>query len=132
MARQHFCELNPNFLPEEDWKNSYFETILANPDNRLRWIELGAAKVGFILFGLESHRFLPRRRGVIFELYVRPDHRRQGAALAAATKAIAELKSAGLPNVQLEVMSGNRGAVTFWKSLGFEQATERYVLRIGN
>ena len=129
MAEQYLRELNPEFSPNEDWKNDYFETIVANGDNRLRWISLAGEKIGFILYGLERHRFLPRRSGVVYELYVCPEHRRKGAARAMAETAIAELKATGPSKIQLEVATGNERAAAFWKSLGFESVAERYVLR---
>jgi len=128
MAQTYFSELNPVFLPHDDWKESYFEAIQGNPDCKLCWIMSEGNKAGFVLFGFERHRFLPRTNGAVYELYVRPDHRRRGIARACAHKAIAELKSAGPSKIQLEVAAGNSGATVFWTSLGFEKVAERYVL----
>jgi ribosomal protein S18 acetylase RimI-like enzyme len=128
MAQQHFSELNPSFVPAEDWKAHYFETIQSNPAYRLRWILHGGARVGFILFGIESHRFLPRKTGIIYELYVAPQFRRRGIARACAEQAISELRSLGPSKIQLEVMEGNAGAAALWKSLHFEKVSERLVL----
>ena len=38
MAEKHFSEMNPSFVPRDDWKQHYFPTILANPQYSLRWI----------------------------------------------------------------------------------------------
>jgi ribosomal protein S18 acetylase RimI-like enzyme len=129
MAELHFRGLNPAFVPHEDWKRSYFETIMANPQFFLRWIVLGDDCCGFLLYGLEPHRFLPRKTGTIYELYVDPTHRRQGIARRAARIAIRELQLHGPSKIQLEVVEGNHGAAALWKSLGFEKVTERYVLK---
>ena len=129
MATEHFRELNPDFAPDEDWKEQYFENIQGNPDFFLRWIAFDGTRAGFILFGLEGHRFLPRKTGAVYELYVVPGFRRRGIARACASIAITELWSAAPSKIQLEVVVGNERAASLWKSLGFRKVTERYVLK---
>jgi ribosomal protein S18 acetylase RimI-like enzyme len=129
MAEQHFRGLNPDFQPQEDWKRCYFERITSKPQTFLRWIVCDGDRSGFILYGLEPHRFLPRKTGAIFELYVESAKRRRGIARAAAQIAIRELQREGPSKIQLEVVEGNHGAAKLWTSLGFERVTERYVLR---
>jgi len=128
MAHQHFSELNPMFTPAQDWKASYFENIKNNPRYSLRWIVADGQRVGFILFGTEEHRFLPRRTGAIYEVYVVPDRRREGIARACAKQIIAELWNESPSKIQLEVVEGNAAAAAFWRSLGFEKVTQRFVL----
>ena len=128
MAAAHFSELDPSFVPHDDWKEHYFSRILANPRYFLRWIIAEETRAGFILFGLEEHRFLPRKTGVIYELYVLPALRRRGLAKATAVAAIAELWTHRPSKIQLEVMEGRTDAVSFWKMLGFRKASERFVL----
>jgi ribosomal protein S18 acetylase RimI-like enzyme len=128
MAVDHFSELNPAFEPQKDWRERYFATILANPQYFLRWIVSDEQRAGFILFGLEEHRFLPRKSGAIYELYVRPEFRRRGIAKACALEAIRELWSYSPSKIQLEVMEGRKAAAALWKSLGFQKVTERFVL----
>ena len=82
MAAKHFSEVNASFVPQNDWKEHYFATIMANPQYFLRWIICDEKRAGFILFGLEKHRFLPRMTGAIYELYVVPEFRRHGVAKA--------------------------------------------------
>jgi ribosomal protein S18 acetylase RimI-like enzyme len=128
VAELHFRGLSSTFTPHDDWKRNYFETILANPQLFLRWILGSAARSGFILYGIEAHRFLPRKTGAIYELYIDPEKRRQGLARQAAQIAIRELLGHGPSKIQLEVVEGNTGAAALWTSLGFEKVTERYVL----
>ena len=128
MAVRHFSELNGSFVPQDDWKEHYFATILANPQYFLRWIVCDEKCAGFILFGLEKHRFLPRMSGAIYELYVLPEYRRRGVAKACATKAIRELWAHAPSKIQLEVIEGRLEAAALWKSLGFQKVTGRYVL----
>lgn len=128
MAAQHFSELTASFVPQEDWEKHYFATIMANPQYFLRWIVCDEKRAGFILFGLEKHRFLPRMTGAIYELYVLPEFRRRGVAKACAIEAIRELWSHAPSKIQLEVIEGRVAAAALWISLGFQKVTDRYVL----
>jgi ribosomal protein S18 acetylase RimI-like enzyme len=128
MAEEHFRELNPDFKPAPDWKSGYFENIRRNRDYSLRWIVAGGERMGFLLFGVENHRFLPRKTGAIYELYVIPGQRRKGIARACAQLVVQELWKLSPSKIQLEVVEGNLAAAALWKSLGFQKASERMVL----
>jgi ribosomal protein S18 acetylase RimI-like enzyme len=128
MAEQHFRELNPTFTPARDWNDSYFENIKENPKYSLRWIVVDGQHVGFIIFGVEEHRFLPRKSGAIYELYVIPERRKKGIARACAEQVIEELQQFSISKIQLEVTEGNLAASELWRSLGFRKVTERLVL----
>lgn len=128
MAERHFKELNPEFVPMEDWQRGYFESIQANERMSLQWIMRDGARAGFILFGFESHRFLPRKTGMIYELYVAPEYRRRGVGEASARLAVEFLQQRHAAKIQLEVMDGNDKAAALWKKLGFAKVSERFVL----
>lgn len=129
MAEQHFRELNSAFKPQEDWKRQYFEAVVSKPQIFARWISLDSRRAGFMLYGLEEHRFLSRLTGMIYELYILPEFRRKGLAQQAAVRAIRELQAHSPSKIQLEVMLGNKGAEALWRSLGFETVSERLVLK---
>jgi ribosomal protein S18 acetylase RimI-like enzyme len=128
MAEEHFRQLDPRFTPAQDWEASYFENILGNRNCSLRWIVADGQRVGFVLYGVEKHRFLPRKTGTIYELYIVPDQRRKGIARACAESVIQELWKVSPSKIQLEVVAGNRAAAELWRSLGFQKASERLVL----
>jgi ribosomal protein S18 acetylase RimI-like enzyme len=128
MAERHFKELNPEFMPMEDWRRHYFESIQANERMSLQWIARDGKRAGFILFGFENHRFLPRKTGMIYELYVAPEYRRRGVGEASARLAVEFLKQRHAAKIQLEVMDGNAKAAALWKKLGFAKVSERFVL----
>lgn len=128
MAEQHFRELNPHFTPARDWKDSYFEKICDNLSCSLRWIVDRKKQVGFILYGIEEHRFLPRKTGAIYELYIVPEQRRRGIARACVKQVINELWQLSPSKIQLEVVEGNSAAAELWKALGFQKVSERLVL----
>ncbi len=131
MATNHFVELNSDFVPRDDWKEHYFPTIMKNPLYFLRWIIVDEKRAGFILFGLEKHRFLPRMTGVVYELYILPEFRRRGIASICAGDAIRELQAHAPSKIQLEVIEGRVAAVALWESLGFRRVTGRFVLHDG-
>jgi len=128
MAASHFRELSAGFEPHDDWRKHYFEKIISNPNMDLCWINSREERVGFILFGLEEHRFLPRTTGAIYELYVEPRFRRKGIARKCAQLAIEKLQKSLPSKLQLEIMHGNVGAKKMWSSLGFKKVCERWVL----
>ena len=128
MAEEHFRELNSRFAPAEDWKASYFEKILSNWNYSLRWVVADGLRVGFVLYGVEEHRFLPRKTGAIYELYIVPEQRRKGIARACAESVIQELLEAFPSKIQLEVVDGNRAAAELWRSMGFQRVSEHLVL----
>lgn len=129
MAEQHFREVNSDFRPHSDWQEDYFHTIQSNPQFRLCWIVADDENVGFILYGTEKHRFLPRTTGTLYELYVKPEHRRRGYAKECALLAIEELNANRPSKIQLEITCGSRAAEALWTSLGFQKVSERMVLR---
>lgn len=131
MAQEHFRALNPAFVPAPDWLASYFPGLMANPEMRVRWVRAGGETAGFTIYGTEPHRFLPRRTGMIYELYLREAFRGRGIATAAARQAIGELREAGVSRLQLEIMEGNEAALRLWTRLGFTKVSERYVLAEG-
>ena len=131
MAVNHFQELNHAFVPQADWREHYFDRILATPEVFLRWIVIEGKRSGFILFGLKDHRFLPRKTGSIYELYVEPASRHLGIGRFCALQAIRELQTHSPSKVQLEIMAGNRAAEALWESLGFRKFSERWVLEQG-
>jgi ribosomal protein S18 acetylase RimI-like enzyme len=91
----------------------------------------GRERAGFMLYGIENHRFLPRTTGMIYEVYVAPQHRRKGIARICARQAIAELRSFCPSKLQLETVEGNEKANSLWQSMGFRRVSERFVLQDG-
>jgi ribosomal protein S18 acetylase RimI-like enzyme len=130
MAERHFRDLNPAFTPHPDWREHYFNRIQSNANLHLGWVTSDDRRAGFILYGFEEHRFLPRKTGAIYELYIEPEFRKRGIARAAAQQAISELKAGGPTKIQLEIIEGNVAAEKLWLSLGFERVTARYVLGV--
>jgi ribosomal protein S18 acetylase RimI-like enzyme len=128
MAEAYFTELNPEFVALDDWRASYFPRIKTNPDTRLLWIQCGRRRAGFVLYGLEKHRFLPRKTGCVYEFYILHQFRRSGIGRQAGEAIVQLLRESSPSKIQLEVASGNASAAEFWRALGFRKVAERYVL----
>ena len=96
------------------------------------WIIMHKECIGFIIFGVERHRFLPRKIGKIYELFVLPTYRQRGIGIECAKQAIEELQKQKVVKIELEVMEGNNKAAAFWQKLGFSKVAERFVMRSGN
>ena len=132
MATQYFTELNSNFVPQRDWEANYFQRLQDGTNLCARWIVVDERRIGFSVYGVENHRFLPRTIGCIYEFYVLPSFRRSGIGMQAAMSTIKELRNCSPAKIQLEVLHGNESAQKFWNSLGFRKVSERFVLDGGD
>jgi len=59
-------------------------------------------------------------RGVVTNLYVAPDHRREGVGSALLAAAEDRLRELGARRVGLEVLAANEGARRFYRRAGYE------------
>ncbi len=64
---------------------------------------------------------LKRKKGVIYDLYVRPQFRNSGMGSALLKNALDDLKRRGVEIVQLTVMSRNNRALNLYKKYGFTE-----------
>lgn len=81
----------------------------------------GGVVVGYTYAGLEGKDWLTLRgpAGVIYDLMVDPEHRRQGLGRRLLTETIAALEGLGAPQVQLSTATPNATARTLFESAGF-------------
>jgi ribosomal protein S18 acetylase RimI-like enzyme len=76
---------------------------------------------GFVMFGPESGSYQrDRDRGVVRNLWVRPDRRGEGIGRDLLARAEADLAADGLDAVVLESMADNDGARRFYRRAGYE------------
>jgi ribosomal protein S18 acetylase RimI-like enzyme len=127
---EHFGALDPGFSPDEAWDQHYVQACFDDPGICARWIVLGSIRVGFLIYLVELHRFVSKLDGVIREVYVQPEYRRQGLAKQAAGLAIGEMTSAGCGRILVDIIAGDTAASALWRALGFESFTERLVRRV--
>jgi ribosomal protein S18 acetylase RimI-like enzyme len=76
--------------------------------------------LGFVMFGPETGRYAQDvSRGVVRNLYVRPDCRGEGVGAALLGAAEAALADRGVEVVALESMAGNGAARRFYRRRGY-------------
>lgn len=63
------------------------------------------------------------------DFFVRPAYRRKGVGRELAKRLIEECRSLKVDEIGLEVLSGNKTAVSFWKSVGFSPS-DRFLFRL--
>lgn len=97
----------------------------------LEWIELAAAPVGLLVWR-QVPDWPDERREVaeILDCYVEPPSRRAGVASTAIGLWLAARRDESVELVEAGVLSGNREAVAFWESLGFEVRAFQTVRRL--
>jgi len=130
MATHYYKELNPAFVPHEHWKERFLESILSDSNMFLRWITVDQEKIGFVLYGLRPHRYMPVKIGWIYEIYVQSNWRGLGLGRECVWLVINEMRRLGVSKIQLEVIVGNERALEFWQKLGFIKVSDRFHLEI--
>jgi len=69
--------------------------------------------------------FATRRHGEVWDLVVRPEHRRKGIGAKLMAAAIAGLKERGAEDVKLHVAIANEAAIKLYERLGFRRIMYR-------
>ena len=64
------------------------------------------------------------------DLYVAPDHRRQGVARALVDDVVADARAAGAARISLQTEVGNDRALALYRSAGFEVVDELTMLNL--
>lgn len=83
--------------------------------------EEGQSILGFVMYHLESGLYDQRTvRGIVENLFVRPDDREQGIGEALLGFAESDLADRGAEITALSVMAGNETAREFYENRGYE------------
>ena len=97
------------------------ETTVVGTDGFDDGTDLPRGFVGFVSFGLSADGFeRSAERGVVYNLYVRPDARSAGVGATLLSAAEAELRGAGADRVTLEALAANERAVDFYRRHGYD------------
>jgi len=77
--------------------------------------------VGYILYKIEANTPLEiqNKLSFIYDVYVRPDHRRQGVGRGLMQACLEELRRAGPRHVRLNVWTRNEAAIRLYRRMGF-------------
>lgn len=96
--------------------------------------ETGGSLVGFIDVEIRQTPdipiFVPRRYAIIDDIAVKSAYRRAGIGEALMTKARVWAEAKGATSIELNVYAFNRGAIAFYRQLGYEILSHRMVKRL--
>ena len=97
------------------------ERILRHAVNETLLVAREEGVVGFVTVERESGTYAQDdTRGVVTNLYVRPEHRGDGVGSALLRAAEDRLRELGVDAVALEVMADNEAARRFYRRAGYE------------
>lgn len=114
--RRHGSHLRP-----EENRSRIHESMLqhAVADTALVARRAGAV-VGFVTYGVETDAYEQDvTRGIVYNLYVTPDHRGEGIGSALLAAAEAELDADGADAIGLQAMADNEAARSFYRDHGY-------------
>jgi ribosomal protein S18 acetylase RimI-like enzyme len=95
--------------------------------------ERSGALVGYAFGGMEGSDYMALRgpAGVLHDLVVDPEHRRQGVGSALLEAALRALKDLGAPRVLLFTAEKNHGAQAMFASAGFRRTMIEMTRELG-
>jgi ribosomal protein S18 acetylase RimI-like enzyme len=105
-------------LPMKNVTEELFLEIFEDPDTRFLIAEMDSQDVGFILVEFNK---LNREIGLISGLGVLPEYQGKGLGKYLALEAWNFFKNKGIKELRCEVYEKNEVAISFIKSLGFEE-----------
>jgi ribosomal protein S18 acetylase RimI-like enzyme len=108
-----------HLLPEEN-RGRIREIIVRHTVDDTLLVARDDGVVGFVIFEREAGSFEQDvARGIITNLYVRPERRGEGIGSALLSAAEDTLRERGIDAVALEVMADNKAARRFYRRAGY-------------
>ena len=137
VAEHHEFDPQRFIAPIPNLADRYGEFLIGQakrPEMTVLVAEGGAGLVGYAFGGMEGNDYMTLRgpAGVVYDLVVDPDHRRQGigqALLAAMLKALEEL---GAPRALLFTADKNDVAQALFDKAGFRRTMIEMTLELGS
>ena len=128
--REFYAE--SSFPLDREWAERAFTRLMVEPSLGAVWIiECDGAPVGHVVL---SVRFAMEFGGLIAyidDLFVRPRHRRKGAARAGLDALLAECRHRGCRSLHVEVAPDNHAAVALYRRYGLAPlGDQRQQLRV--
>ncbi|UWG51450.1 Acetyltransferase (GNAT) family [Halalkaliarchaeum sp. AArc-CO] len=116
-----FSEANRDLIREAIGRGVVSGTILvARPGADATPAEDHEEPLGFVMFSMETGRYRQDvTRGIVDNLYVRPEARNQGVGSRLLEAAERTLREAGAEAVSLDAMAENEGARRFYRRHGY-------------
>ena len=122
-----------NILPVEEnkerWKK-FAEGIITKNKGAIKFATIGENIVGYVFYSWEDSPLkLYKKRGTIYDLFVKKSYRRRGIGKSLLLNAIKDLREHHVEIVQLTVKSDNSIAIRLYESLGFKEILK--IMRVG-
>jgi len=127
LVQEHYDFDRLRFLaPMPDIQQRYGDFLVSRhgqPDNLVLVAERDGAIAGYVFGAKEDADFIMLRgpAGVVYDLLVDPDHRRQGVGAALMTAMLDALAKLGAPRALLYTAAKNEGAQAMFDRVGFRR-----------
>jgi len=124
LMREFYAEAS--FPLDQEWAARAFERLLEEPARGAAWIiEAEGIPVGHVVLSVRFAMEYGGLIGYIDDLFVRPSHRRRGAARAGLDALFAECRGRGCCSVHVEVGIENDAANALYKLYGLAPGEDR-------
>ncbi len=111
----------PNDENKERWIK-FAESIIASDGGALKFAVVGEDVGGSVLYSWEDSPLqLQKKRGTIYDLFVKKSSRGRGIGKALLLNAMKDLRNHNVEIIQLTVKSDNFVAIRLYESLGFKE-----------
>jgi len=121
-----------NYPLDREWAAASFTQLLRDETRGAAWIaRSGADVIGHVVLVLRHSMEFGGVAGVIDDLFVRPQFRRQGVGAALLSALFDECRKLHVAAVHVEVDPGNIAATTLYRAFGLRgHSTERQTLTV--
>lgn len=117
LMREFYAE--SSFPLDQAWAGRAFESLLDEPQRGAVWlIECDGEAVGHVVLAVRFAMEFGGLSGYIDDLFVRPAHRRRGAASAGLEALLAECRRRNCRSVHVEVGADNDAAQAIYRRYG--------------
>jgi ribosomal protein S18 acetylase RimI-like enzyme len=138
LVAEHYQFDRRRFIaPVSNLAERYGEFLIAQskrPEMRVLVAERDGQVVGYAFAGMEGNDYMALRgpAGVVYDLVVDPNHRRQGIGRALLAAALDALDSLGAPRALLFTAEKNHVAQALFDKAGFRRTMIEMTLELGD